>query len=406
MQYRKDGEITLGKATFEGSGEVSDTILDSYAIKSRGSVYQIEHHLKVLRRFSPQKARAVAMGCYLSENAEMLGELLGYALGKGGGRTDVVGSGNLELGLLPTVQKVVSMGERLLSCRNVLLFRDWHDYEKITLAKMVSCSQRLFCPLCGIARANKLALGLLEKSLILRDKVPGLRAFFVTTTVKNGVDLQERFGHLDSGFTRLMKRVKEYRRRGGKSSLAGVIGAAASVEVKIGRGSGEWHPHVHALMLTRSAEISASELSREWRELTADSRIVDVREIDPADPDAILEIAKYSLKFSEMSLESNAVAGLLLRRRRLFRTFGEIRGVHLDEDAQDIDDVGMLDGAFSELLYRYDGDKRKYGLVKVALKSEEMTERELIGSVSRESELQRSGQLWAKKMLNRKRDYE
>ena len=236
MQYRKDGEITLGKATFEGSGEVSDTILDSYAIKSRRSVYQIEHHLKVLRRFSPQKARAVAMGCYLSENAEMLGELLGYALGKGGGRIDVVGSGNLELGLLPTVQKVVSMGERLLSCRNVLLFRDWHDYEKITLAKMVSCSQRLFCPLCGIARANKLALGLLEKSLILRDKVPGLRAFFVTTTVKNGVDLQERFGHLDSGFTRLMKRVKEYRRRGGKSSLAGVIGAAASVEVKIGRG--------------------------------------------------------------------------------------------------------------------------------------------------------------------------
>lgn len=80
--------------------------------------------------------------------------------------------------------------------------------------------------------------------------------------------------------------------------------------------------------------------------------------------------------------------------------------MHLDEDAQDIDDVGMLDGAFSELLYRYDGDKRKYGLVKVALKSEEMTERELIRSVSRESELQRSGQLWAKKMLNRKRDYE
>ena len=401
MQDKKTSDIAASHAGLEGAL----AFLDSNAVKSRTAAYQQGHHAKVIQRFSPQKNRAVAMGRYLLENSEMLGELLSYTLAKGEGCKKIgVGSGNLDCGTLPTVQKVQSMGVRLLACRNVLLFRDWQNHEKITLAKMLSCSQRLFCPLCGIARANKLAMDLLAKSKLLKESVPGVRTFFATTTIRNGSDLAERFGHLDGAFTKLMQRAKEYRRRGGRSSFAGVVGGAASFEVKVGLGSQEWHPHVHSLLVPEGQQwIRVGDLREEWQVLTSDSHVVDVREIDPADPEAILEIAKYSLKFSEMSLGDNAIAGLLLRRRRLFRTFGKMRCTVQNRDDEDIDDTRILDGPFAELLYKHNG--RKYDLVKVTEISEESVERKLVQSVSRESELRQAGELWAKKEqqnLNRK----
>ena len=78
-----------------------------------------------------------------------------------------------------------------------------------------------------------------------------------------------------------LKKYQEQRRNALKGQkqveYAKAAGGVMSIEVKRGRNSGLWHPHVHMIWLCNQAP-SASQLSKEWLELTGDSYIVDVRE--------------------------------------------------------------------------------------------------------------------------------
>ena len=71
--------------------------------------------------------------------------------------------------------------------------------------------------------------------------------------------------------------------RGRGSVLDGVEGAVWSYEIKRGKGSGLWHPHLHMIALAEVAP-DARLLSSEWHQITGDSYIVDVRPISQDDP--------------------------------------------------------------------------------------------------------------------------
>ena len=82
----------------------------------------------------------------------------------------------------------------------------------------------------------------------------------------------------------MRKALKKYQNSAGmrlkakdRSNMQSAAGGVMSIEVKRGRNSGLWHPHVHMIWLCNQAP-SASQLSKEWLELTGDSYIVDVRE--------------------------------------------------------------------------------------------------------------------------------
>ena len=113
---------------------------------------------------------------------------------------------------------------------------------------------------------------------VVLQENPTLRAFMVTLTVKDGENLSERFTHLRKALKKYQNsagmRLKAKDRSNMQSSAAGGV---MSIEVKRGRNSGLWHPHVHMIWLCNQAP-SASQLSKEWLELTGDSYIVDVRE--------------------------------------------------------------------------------------------------------------------------------
>lgn len=175
-----------------------------------------------------------------------------------------------------------------------------------------------------------------------------LRPWLVTLTVKDGSDLSERFKHLTKAQRELWMR--KHRARG--SSLDGVRAAVWSYEVKRGRDSGLWHPHLHMVAMAEHAPDSR-QLSAEWLNITADSFIVDVRPINQHDPaSGFLEVFKYALKFSDMEPADTYAAHLVLKGRRLVGSAGLFRGIEIPESLVDepLDDL-----PFAELFYRFTG---------------------------------------------------
>ena len=91
---------------------------------------------------------------------------------------------------------------------------------------------------------------------VVLQENPNLRAFMVTLTVKDGENLSERFPHL----RKALKKYQEQRRNALKGQrqveYAKAAGGVMSIEVKRGRNSGLWHPHVHMILALQSSSIS------------------------------------------------------------------------------------------------------------------------------------------------------
>ena len=123
-------------------------------------------------------------------------------------------------------------------------------------------------------------------------------------------------------------------------------GGFHSVEVT-NRGNG-WHPHVHMIWLCNDKPNQAL-LSKEWESITVDSYIVDVRPLhDPVE--GFLEVCKYALKFSDLSLSDNYHAFEVMSKMRLIDSHGVLRGVKIPVNLLD----EMLHSEpYVELFYRY-----------------------------------------------------
>lgn len=123
------------------------------------------------------------------------------------------------------------------------------------------CGDR-FCVPCSRARAGR------SRSAIL-SLCDGLRMRLVTFTRKSKQEsLTDAIDHLLESF----KKVR--RARAWKDF---VDGGVAVLEIKRGRGSAEWHVHLHCL--THGRLIPWKPLSDAWYLATGDSFVVDIREV-------------------------------------------------------------------------------------------------------------------------------
>jgi hypothetical protein len=140
--------------------------------------------------------------------------------------------------------------------------------------------------------------------------------------------------------------------RGRGSALDGVAGAVWSYEVKRGKGSGVWHPHLHMIALAES-QPDAVQLSQEWHNITGDSFVVDVRPISQEDPaSGFVEVFKYAVKFSEQEPADTVHAWVTLASKRLIGSAGLFRGVEVPESL--LDDLdGLEDLPYISMFYRY-----------------------------------------------------
>jgi hypothetical protein len=128
-------------------------------------------------------------------------------------------------------------------------------------------------------------------------------------------------------------------------------GALWHLEIKRGKGSGEWHPHLHGLVLLPKGEtIDAEQLSGEWKAYTRDSFITDIRPTNfatymllgnmsaeqafqqEAGREFLLrdlcEILKYCLKFDGGQSPDDIIdAYQICYGRRLSRSWGNLRSL-------------------------------------------------------------------------------
>ena len=258
-------------------------------------------------------------------------------------------------------------GALLSQCGSYLQFRHYFTVDQVRLHAAKFCQQDKLCPFCAIRRGAKLLRKYSERVTYLHATRPGLVPCMSTFTVKNGSDLGERVRHLVKCYSALMTRGKNRRNLAGRawSEAAIVCGSVASVEVKRGEGSGEWHPHIHAAWLCEGRLPGDHTLSREWKEITGDSHQLDVRPFHfveqqlPATIDNVasdfVEVFKYALKFSSMDLGDNLHAFQVLRGRHMIFPRGALYGIEIPDDLTDDEPLELEDLPFVELIFRYSG---------------------------------------------------
>jgi len=246
--------------------------------------------------------------------------------------------------------------QRIQDCGSYMAFRHYYTVDSLRLYASNFCRNHLLCPLCAIRRGAKALKSYLDRWEAVRAEKPLLKAFMVTLTVKDGDDLAERFTHLHKAQRELWKR----KQRGRGSVLDGVSGAVWSYEFKRGKNSGLWHPHLHMIALAE-VEPDKYRLSGEWRDITGDSFIVDVRPIDQDDHvSGFLEVFKYAVKFSDQPAPDTVYAWRTLKGKRLLDSAGCFRGVKVPES---LTDEPLENLPYVEYFYRFIQEKSSYSAV-------------------------------------------
>lgn len=270
---------------------------------------------KIIARYTPLKQRSQEMGRYLQQHALSQSEL--------------------------------KLSEKILECFNYLKFHDYYTIGEIKLMRTVSCKKQILCPLCAKNRAARMMSKYQERFDHLFKLNPNLVPVFLTLTVKNGDDLNERFNHLKNSFKTLLDR----RRKGQNTELTKTTAGVYSFEFT-NNGNG-WHPHIHAILL-REKYINVKNLTAEWKKITGDSQNTDLRQIKPdangSIIDSLLEVFKYSLKYQDLDLEKNFYAYKILKGKRLQSAFGDLWGIKISKS----DENEIYENLpYRELIFKY-----------------------------------------------------
>jgi plasmid rolling circle replication initiator protein Rep len=256
----------------------------------------------------------------------------------------------------------------LSGCANYLLFKHYYTLDKYKLSGLKTCKKHMLCPFCSAIRASKQATAYHDKMVHILKENPNLKPVFVTLTVKNGDDLKERFYHLKDSFTTLQTARRKWLKRGnGHNEFCKAHGIVYAYEITDkGRG---WHPHLHMILLVDDW-IDKDKLSDEWKAITGDSFIVDVRRVKPSKAevdtmdakeqkedysDGFMEVFKYAMKFTELTHYQIWIAHETLsptgRLTRLQGSIGLFRGVEVPKTMTD--DFIADDAPFMLILYKF-----------------------------------------------------
>jgi hypothetical protein len=219
-------------------------------------------------------------------------------------------------------QKSSRVRDAFASCgRCAWVFKDPRK-DDTYVVRSLTCKQR-WCLPCARVRAARIASTIAN----LLGKQPFR---FITFTLK------PRSEALGVTITRLFKSFVTLRQKPlwKTSQTAG----AAFLELKRGANSGAWHPHLH--VIAKGKFILQTQLSKEWRKITGDSYIVDIRLCRDS-----AKAAQYCCKYASKPFEADLIrsdadldaAMVALHGRRMATTYGAWRGTPLEERGSEDD---------------------------------------------------------------------
>ena len=254
-------------------------------------------------------------------------------------------------------------------CGTYLELREWLDHDgQCTVQTANFCRKSVICNMCAIRRSAKLCKAYESKILqvLSTPEHCHLKPVMLTITVKNGEDCRDTFLHIKNSFRKLQRKATNWKNRMNRDSLikpefAKVLGGVYAYEIKTGKG-GKWHPHLHMFALIEDW-IDQEKLSQEWLELTGDSFVVGVTACKNGILKGLIEVLKYTTKFSEMKPADILTIEETVRGTTLTSPVGILRGVKVEE----LDHDEQLDGDFIDYIAHFLYSKNGY---RLKLKSE------------------------------------
>lgn len=271
--------------------------------------------------------------------------------------------------------ELLQIGREVQECCQYLIYRHYYQVGVYKLTGGCTCKRHLLCMVCAIRRAAKQLQAYLKKVDLVLSENPALKLGLITFTIKNGDDLAERYEHIKAALWRLTQR-RSHVLHGCRTIytvMSKVEGAVWTYEAtKKDKG---WHPHVHMLCLvpqdldlgemifdedlkkwvkSRSG-IFEEDLIEEWKAITKDSFILDVRPINEERDKvgAFCEVFKYALKGNEMAVSDQVDAYENLRGKRLISSLGLLHGVKVPDESTDTIESELELEPYVQLLYRY-----------------------------------------------------
>jgi hypothetical protein len=198
-----------------------------------------------------------------------------------------------------------------------------------------SCRER-WCPMCAGQKAKYAK----EQTEIYVKSLNAPR--FLTLTLRhNESSLRQQVEFLQQSFSRIRSRA--YWKKN-------VTGGIWFLQVKRGKNSGLWHPHLH--ILVDGNYMEQGRLSALWELVTFGSPVIDIRRINNAES-AAAYVARYTARpaaLAEMPLEDRCEVIEALFRKRLCGTFGNGKTVTLTPPKVESDAEWDYIGSYDDIV--------------------------------------------------------
>lgn len=101
---------------------------------------------------------------------------------------------------------------KMETCGSYLVFKHYFNRDEVRLHAAKFCKKHMLCPFCAMRRGAKYVQAYQERLAVVLNQRPGLRAFMVTLTIKDGEDLKERFNKLRSGLKKYQQQRRDAQR--------------------------------------------------------------------------------------------------------------------------------------------------------------------------------------------------
>jgi plasmid rolling circle replication initiator protein Rep len=254
---------------------------------------------------------------------------------------------------------------KLEECATFFKVRQSIPDNQFRIAGANFCKQRFVCHTCETRKAVNYLAKYHEKFVHVAENNPDLTPYLITFTVKNQHEFMAVEHHLSQSFTRYQRKAQSAKRSGSSHEWNKVKGWVSTEEFTYSPVEG-WHPHLHVLVFSTSS-FNYKKLKSEWLEVTGDSHVVNVTPIDTDNTiKSLCEVFKYTLKASQLTAQQLYDVAQKMKGRRLVRNGGLLRGVQVDEFAND----DLTDGnghAYIDHYMRYNGKhyeiyKTQYGI--------------------------------------------
>lgn len=254
--------------------------------------------------------------------------------------------------MIPKIEKIDPWSADVMqSCSSVVYVCECAACQAKHFAGTQRCRKR-FCLVCAHHRSMSYVAKMLERIMPLVES--GCDMHMLTMTIRDQEDLADQIGKLKDAWRKIQHDDKTIRRKFKER----FIGGFRSFEVKIGRNSGLWHAHMHAIVLTPPGKFEKDYewLMPAWKKHTGGNGSIEIHKVKKRQGQnwgilkAIIETVKYVTSPDKMTTsipdDRFAEMYLFMKGFRAFNSWGVLRGVVKEAeevDAKNFDEKKLAD---------------------------------------------------------------